>query len=60
MPIQQDTSANRPVRSRSIQDEIRDAGGDPERQFGRPPTSTAPTDTIGPASAVPIDTPPTA
>jgi hypothetical protein len=72
MPIQQDTSANRPVRSRSIQDEMRDAGGDPERQFGRPPTSTAPpptstaptstapTDTIGPASAVPIDAPPTA
>jgi hypothetical protein len=69
-PNQQDTSANGSVPSRSSQDERRDAGGDPERQFGPPPTSTAPTstapnstaptDTIGPASAVPTDQPPTA
>jgi hypothetical protein len=67
---QQDTSANRSVPSRSIQDERRDAGGDPERRSGPPPTSTAPTstaptstaptETIGPASAVPTDQPPTA
>jgi hypothetical protein len=53
MPTLQDIPA-RPARAGAI-----DAGLDPAGQAGESP-NTAPSETIGPASAVPIDAPPTA